>query len=63
MEKPHKAHQKPSAGAKAAKKDVAKGIDRTGGKNFNPKVCPSSPACPLADFAKSCKRFTAMLTA
>jgi len=51
MEKPHKAHQKPSAGAKAAKKDAAKGIDRTGGKNFNPKVS-STPA--LAVYMEIC---------
>lgn len=38
MEAPHKAHHKPSAGAKHAKKDAAKGVDRSGGKNFNPKV-------------------------
>lgn len=38
MDKPHKLHHKPSAGSKAAKKDVAKGVDRTGGKSYNPKV-------------------------
>ena len=38
MEKPHKAHHKPSAGTKAAKKDAAKDIDRSGGKGYNPKV-------------------------
>ena len=38
MDKPHKAHQKPSAGGKAAKKDAAKGIDRSGGQTYNPKV-------------------------
>ncbi|KIY31115.1 ribosome biogenesis protein BMS1 [Cryptococcus gattii E566] len=38
MEAPHKAHHKPSAGAKHAKKDAAKGVDRSGGKNFNPKA-------------------------
>ena len=38
MDKPHKAHHKPSSGTKAVKKDVARDIDRTGGKNFNPKV-------------------------
>ncbi|ORX35996.1 hypothetical protein BD324DRAFT_642702 [Kockovaella imperatae] len=42
MERPHKAHHKPSAGSKAAKKDAAKDIDRTGGKNFNPKAFTSS---------------------
>lgn len=38
MDKLHKLHHKPSAGSKAAKKDVAKGIDRSGGKSYNPKV-------------------------
>ena len=38
MEKPHKEHHKPSAGSKLAKKDAAKGVDRSGGKNYNPKV-------------------------
>lgn len=48
MEAPHKAHHKPSAGAKHAKKDAAKGVDRSGGKNFNPKVrtYPPAPAHP-----------------
>ncbi|WRT64214.1 uncharacterized protein IL334_001143 [Kwoniella shivajii] len=38
MEQPHKTHHKPSAGTKHAKKDAAAGIDRTGGKGFNPKA-------------------------
>lgn len=38
MDKPHKAHHKASAGAKAAKKDAAKGVDRSGGQGYNPKV-------------------------
>jgi ribosome biogenesis protein BMS1 len=38
MEKPHKPHHKAASGAKAAKKDVAKGVDRSGGQNYNPKV-------------------------
>lgn len=38
MDKPHKVHHKPSAGAKAAKKDAAKGVDRSSAKGFNPKV-------------------------
>jgi ribosome biogenesis protein BMS1 len=42
MEKPHKVHHKPSAGAKAAKKDAAKGVDRSGAKGFNPKVSVSA---------------------
>ena len=42
MEKPHKEHHKPSAGSKLAKKDAAKGVDRSGGKNYNPKVSQSS---------------------
>ena len=41
MDKPHKLHHKPSAGSKAAKKDTAKGVDRTGGKSYNPKVMNS----------------------
>lgn len=42
MDKPQKAHHKASSGNKAVKKDAAKGIDRTGGKNFNPKAFTSS---------------------
>ncbi|KAK6905781.1 hypothetical protein I203_106612 [Kwoniella mangroviensis CBS 8507] len=38
MEQSHRTHHKPSAGNKHAKKDAAKGIDRTGGKGFNPKA-------------------------
>ncbi|WVW82380.1 hypothetical protein I302_104387 [Kwoniella bestiolae CBS 10118] len=38
MEQSHKVHHKPSAGTKHAKKDAAKGVDRTGGKGFNPKA-------------------------
>ncbi|OCF41810.1 ribosome biogenesis protein BMS1 [Kwoniella heveanensis CBS 569] len=38
MEQSHKSHHKASAGNKHAKKDAAKGIDRSGGKNFNPKA-------------------------
>jgi len=41
MEKPHKAHHKPSVGSKAAKKDAANDIDRSGGKSYNPKVSAS----------------------
>jgi ribosome biogenesis protein BMS1 len=37
-DKPQKAHHKSSSGNKAAKKDAVKGIDRTGGKNYNPKA-------------------------
>jgi hypothetical protein len=43
MDKPHKAHHKASSGAKAAKKDAAKGVDRSGGQGYNPKVCPCVP--------------------
>nr|XP_018267214.1 ribosome biogenesis protein BMS1 [Kwoniella dejecticola CBS 10117]OBR89372.1 ribosome biogenesis protein BMS1 [Kwoniella dejecticola CBS 10117] len=38
MEQSHKVHHKPSAGTKHAKKDAAKGVDRSGGKGFNPKA-------------------------
>ncbi|WVQ82551.1 hypothetical protein IAT38_004680 [Cryptococcus sp. DSM 104549] len=38
MDAPHKTHHKPSAGTKHDKKDAAKGIDRSGGKSFNPKA-------------------------
>jgi hypothetical protein len=38
MEKPHKAHHAASAGAKLAKKDAAKGVDRSGGAGYNPKA-------------------------
>ncbi|EIW72781.1 hypothetical protein TREMEDRAFT_25428 [Tremella mesenterica DSM 1558] len=42
MEKPHKTHHKAAAGVKLAKKDAVKGIDRSGGKNYNPKAFTSS---------------------
>ena len=38
MDKPHKVHHKASSGAKAAKKDAARGVDRSGGQGYNPKV-------------------------
>ncbi|WWC66342.1 uncharacterized protein I206_100243 [Kwoniella pini CBS 10737] len=38
MEQSHKVHHKPSAGTKHAKKDAANGVDRSGGKGFNPKA-------------------------
>ncbi|KAK8865986.1 hypothetical protein IAR55_001136 [Kwoniella newhampshirensis] len=38
MDQPHKTHHKPSAGSKHDKKDAAKGVDRSGGKNYNPKA-------------------------
>ncbi|WOO85272.1 Ribosome biogenesis protein bms1 [Vanrija pseudolonga] len=41
MEKPHKAHQKPSAGSKLEKKDKAKGVDRSAVKGYNPKAFTS----------------------
>jgi ribosome biogenesis protein BMS1 len=37
-DKPHKAHHTSSSGNKAAKKDAVKGVDRTGGKTYNPKA-------------------------
>ncbi|KAK4686213.1 ribosome biogenesis protein BMS1, partial [Tremellales sp. Uapishka_1] len=42
MDQPHKVHHKPSAGNKADKKDAAKGVDRTGGKGYNPKAFTSA---------------------
>ena len=42
-DKAHKAHHRPSTGSKLAKKDVAHGVDRTGGQSFNPKVRQSCP--------------------
>ncbi|WVR05949.1 hypothetical protein IAU60_002976 [Kwoniella sp. DSM 27419] len=42
MEQSHRAHHKPSAGTKHDKKDAAKGIDRSGGKSFNPKAFTNS---------------------
>ncbi|WVN85478.1 uncharacterized protein L203_100624 [Cryptococcus depauperatus CBS 7841] len=42
MEVPHKTHHKPSAGSKLKKKDAVKGVDRSGGKNFNPKAFTNS---------------------
>lgn len=41
-ERAHKAHHKASAGGKLAKKDAAKGVDRSGGQNYNPKAFTSS---------------------
>lgn len=38
MEKPHKAHHKPSAGSKLDKKDKAQGVDRRHAHGYNPKV-------------------------
>ncbi|EKD03566.1 hypothetical protein A1Q2_02149 [Trichosporon asahii var. asahii CBS 8904] len=37
MEKPHKAHHKPSAGSKLDKKDKAQGVDRRHAHGYNPK--------------------------
>lgn len=40
-DKPQRAHHKAQAGKSAAKKDAAKGIDRTGGTSYNPKAFTS----------------------
>lgn len=42
MDKPHKAHHKASTGGKLAKKDAAKGVDRSEAKGYNPKVSKAS---------------------
>ncbi|ODN84558.1 hypothetical protein L202_00485 [Cryptococcus amylolentus CBS 6039] len=42
MEAPHKAHHASSSGTKHAKKDAAKGIDRSGGNSYNPKAFTNS---------------------
>lgn len=50
MEKPHKVYHKPSAGSKLAKKDAVAGVDRTGGKNYNPKVRYPVPPADIDGF-------------
>ncbi|KAL7424733.1 Glycoside hydrolase 2 (Mannanase, beta-galactosidase) [Cryptotrichosporon argae] len=41
VDRPQKAHHKPSVGSKADKKDAAKGVDRSAVKGYNPKAFTS----------------------
>ncbi|ODO11661.1 hypothetical protein I350_00445 [Cryptococcus amylolentus CBS 6273] len=56
MEAPHKAHHASSSGTKHAKKDAAKGIDRSGGNSYNPKASAAFTNSSFRAAEKSARR-------